>query len=179
MLTAVQWNSVAPPVRTAMRYGYDVLDFQLVLCFSTKVGQLRKDIWIASQIFMPSALRWACQAPIRICFTRHGFLQTRKDLRSSRFSLTLLWVCAFSNFWLMERNAYCAGPAEILLANKKIHAVLGALSRALIGGRPQPWRPLTNRSESGFKSCNILKKQPLCQEMQKELEKFKAAKEHF
>jgi len=44
MLTAVQWNSVAPPVRTAMRYGYDVLDFQLVLCFSTKVGQLRKDI---------------------------------------------------------------------------------------------------------------------------------------
>ena len=129
--------------------------------------------------FHASALRWACQAPIRICFTRHGFLQTRKDLRSSRFSLTLLWVCAFSNFWLMERNAYCAGPAEILLANKKIHAVLGALSRALIGGRPQPWRPLTNRSESGFKSCNILKKQPLCQEMQKELEKFKAAKQHF
>lgn len=42
MLTAVQWNSVAPPVRTAMRY--DVLDFQFVLCFSTKVGQLRKDI---------------------------------------------------------------------------------------------------------------------------------------
>lgn len=149
MLTAVQWNSVAPPVRTAMRYGYDVLDFQLVLCFSTKVGQLRKDIWIASQIFMPSGLRWACQAPIRICFTGHGFLQTRKDLRSSWFSLTLLWVCAFWNFWLMERNAYSAGPPEILLANEKIRAVLGALSRALIGGRPQPWRPLTNRSESG------------------------------
>ena len=105
-----------------------------------------------------------------------GFLQTRKDSRSSWFSLTLLWVCAFSNLWLMERMPIMLGHQKFgWWLNEKIPAVFGALSRALIGGRPQPWRPWTNRSEFGVHIVQHFKKQPLCQEMQKELEKFKAA----